>query len=62
MEMENRTYVDRYGVKITIDWSHAKRLTEDERRRKRESFDRLAQEIRAKYARRAAMMQAAGGA
>lgn len=56
--MQDRTYIDRYGVKITMDWSLVRSMSEAERQQRRENFNRLAQEIRLKYARRAAAQAA----
>lgn len=56
--MQDRTYIDRYGVKITMDWSLVRSMSEAERQQRRDNFNRLAQEIRLKYARRAAAQAA----
>ena len=57
-KMQDVTYIDRYGVKITMDWSLVRSMSEAERQQRRDNFNRLAQEIRLKYARRAATQAA----
>ena len=57
-KMQDRTYIDRYGVKITMDWSLVRSMSEAERQQRRDNFNRLAQEIRLKYAKRAAVQAA----
>lgn len=57
-KMQDVTYIDRYGVKITMDWSLVRSMSEAERQQRRDNFNRLAQEIRLKYARRAAAQAA----
>lgn len=52
--MQDRTYIDRYGVRITMDWSRVRSMSEAERQRRKADLNRLAQEMRIKYARRAA--------
>lgn len=57
-KMQDVTYIDRWGVKITMDWSLVRSMSEAERQQRRDNFNRLAQEIRLKYARRAAAQAA----
>jgi hypothetical protein len=57
-KMQDVTYIDRYGVKITLDWSLVRSMSEAERQQRRDNFNRLAQEIRLKYAKRAAAQAA----
>lgn len=52
--MQDRTYIDRYGVRITMDWSRVRSMSEAERQRRKADLNRIAQEMRIKYARRAA--------
>lgn len=54
-DYQDRTYIDKYGVKITIDWSLVRSMSEEERQQRKAAFNRLAQEMRIKYARKAAM-------
>lgn len=54
--MEKRqdvTYKDKYGATITIKWSALDAVPERELRRRQEELNRLAQELRIKYAARA---------
>lgn len=42
-------------MKITMDWSLVRSMSEEERQQRKAAFNRMAQEIRIKYARKAAL-------
>lgn len=53
-ELNDVTYKDRYGATITIRWSALRGVPEKEIQRRQHEMNRLAHEMRTKYARKAA--------
>lgn len=47
--MQDRTYVDKYGVRITMDWSLVRSMSEAERQQRRENAQRVFREMYDKY-------------
>lgn len=54
MERQDVTYKDKYGATITIRWSALDSVPQAEIERRQAAFQKLAQELRIKYARKAA--------
>ena len=53
-ELNDVTYRDKGGATVTIRWSVLRDVPEKELQRRRDEFNRLAQEMRIKYAVRSA--------